>query len=112
MYTVYRLDNTSASSPVDHKKNKKSAIEDADATKPPIKMHQRFGWLRFFFSFPYFVAGFMLGGKVCHSVYSKNGPGGRTGSFVFSGGMAWHGMGWAGMVKWCEAKIHEIDGVL
>lgn len=30
--------------------------------------------------------------------------------------MAWHGMGWgwgwAGMVKWCEAKIHEIDGVL
>lgn len=27
--------------------------------------------------------------------------------------MAWHGMGWAGagMVKWCEAKIHEIDGV-
>lgn len=30
--------------------------------------------------------------------------------------MARHGMGlglgWAGMVKWCEAKIHEIDGVL
>lgn len=29
--------------------------------------------------------------------------------------MAWDGMGWgwgwAGMVKWCEAKIHEIDGV-
>lgn len=27
--------------------------------------------------------------------------------------MAWDGMGlgWTGMVKWCEAKIHEIDGV-
>lgn len=31
--------------------------------------------------------------------------------------MAWHGMGWDGAGldgdgKWCEAKIHEIDGVL
>lgn len=100
MYTVYRLDNTSASSPVDHKKIKKSAIEDADATKPPIKCTPATRMAAVFFSSPYFVAGFMLGGKVCHSVYSKNGPGGRTVSFCFFGGhgMAWDGLGGDGKV--------------
>lgn len=57
MYTVYRLDNTSASSPVDHKKIKKSAIEDADATSRPSKCTSDSDGCGFFL--PYFVAGFM-----------------------------------------------------
>lgn len=68
-----------------------------------------------FFFLPVFCSGFHVGGKV-YTLQYKTVPGGERFLF-FSGawhGMAWDGMGlgWAGMVKWCEAKIHEIDGVL
>lgn len=71
-----------------------------------------------FFFLPVFCSGFHVRGEgMSLCLQYKTVPEGERVLLFFRGawhGMAWDGMGlgWAGMVKWCEAKIHEIDGVL